>query len=82
MSLQDRMDEFKKNFETQAPEEALEVMHRTTEQLKESGIAEHAVKPGDQAPGFALKDTEGNTVTLNGLLARGPVVLGFYRGKW
>ena len=82
MTLQERMDQFKKEFESKAPEEALEVMHRTTEQLKQSGVAEHAVKPGDKAPEFVLKDTEGKTVTLSELLAEGPVVLGFYRGKW
>jgi peroxiredoxin len=37
---------------------------------------------GEQAPGFSLTDARGETVTLEGLLAGGPVVLTFYRGTW
>jgi peroxiredoxin len=37
---------------------------------------------GEQAPGFSLNDARGETVTLAGLLANGPVVLTFYRGAW
>lgn len=33
---------------------------------------------GDPAPGFALRRTFDETVELNALLARGPVVLAFY----
>ncbi len=33
---------------------------------------------GDRAPGFTLPDTEGRPVTLDGLLARGPVILAFF----
>jgi len=41
-----------------------------------------ALKPGDKAPQFALLDTEGKTVKLSDYLARGPVVIIFYRGYW
>jgi peroxiredoxin Q/BCP len=37
-----------------------------------------ALKVGDKAPDFTLPDTEGNPVTLSGLLARGPVILAFF----
>ncbi|MGB5736168.1 MAG: peroxiredoxin-like family protein [Thiohalocapsa sp.] len=37
---------------------------------------------GDQAPGFDLTDARGETVTLEDLLSKGPVVLTFYRGAW
>ena len=36
------------------------------------------LKPGERAPDFELVDQRGNTVTLDGLLANGPVVLFFY----
>lgn len=36
------------------------------------------LKPGERAPDFELADQHGNTVTLDGLLASGPVVLFFY----
>jgi peroxiredoxin len=37
---------------------------------------------GDVAPGFDLPNARGERVALAGLLARGPVVLSFYRGGW
>ncbi len=37
-----------------------------------------ALKPGERAPDFELSDQHGDTVTLEGLLADGPVVLFFY----
>ena len=34
------------------------------------------------APDFALPDYRGGVVTLDGLLAKGPAVVIFYRGYW
>ncbi len=82
MSLQEKMTQFKKGFEARAPKEALEIMHRATETLKDSGILEHAPKVGDKAPDFTLENTEGKEIRLSRLLKEGPVVLGFYRGRW
>lgn len=36
------------------------------------------LNPGDKAPEFELPDESGNTVTLSGLLAEGPLILYFY----
>jgi peroxiredoxin len=41
-----------------------------------------ALAVGDAAPGFALPDAMGRETRLSDLLARGPVVLTFYRGSW
>lgn len=40
------------------------------------------LSPGDKAPFFTGYDQFGKTVDLNKLLAKGPIVLFFYRGKW
>jgi peroxiredoxin Q/BCP len=37
-----------------------------------------ALKVGDKAPPFALPDTDGAPVSLEGLLAKGPVILAFF----
>ncbi len=37
-----------------------------------------AIATGDPAPDFSLQDQHGTTLTLQGLLAKGPVVLFFY----
>jgi hypothetical protein len=82
MSLQQKLDAQKKEIETSAPKEALEVMHRATEDLAKSGIMDRIVKKGDKAPDFMLNDVNGNAVNLKEKLSRGTVVLGFYRGRW
>ena len=82
MSLEDKLDKLKEGFKTKAPQDAQEIMHRATEDLKNSGIMDHVVKVGDKAPDFTLKNTEGQDVSLSTLLDDGPVVLTFYRGKW
>ncbi|MDF2193682.1 peroxiredoxin-like family protein [Paraflavitalea sp. CAU 1676] len=38
--------------------------------------------PGDAAPSFSGKDQQGNTITLQQQLEKGPVVVVFYRGYW
>lgn len=82
MSLKEKLDRLKENFKSRAPLEAQEIMHRATEDLKNSGIMDHAVKVGDKAPDFKLKNTEGLDVSLSTCLGDGPVVLIWYRGKW
>ena len=59
-----------------------QMMKTADDALAAGGLTERAKTVGDAAPEFALPDHEGNTVTLAGLLAAGPVVLSFYRGGW
>jgi hypothetical protein len=82
MKLQEKLDALRKSFEKQVPPEALEIMHRATDDLRNSGIMDRAVKVGDKAPDFTLRNTGGREVSLSQLLSKGPVVLGFYRGRW
>ena len=82
MKLQEKLDAFRKNFEKQVPPEALEIMHRATDDLRNSGIMDRAVKVGDRAPDFTLKNSSGREISLSRLLSKGPVILGFYRGRW
>jgi len=82
MKLQEKMDAYKKGMQEKAPKEALEIMHRATEAVKNSGMLEKTVKVGDQAPTFNLENTSGDMVNMSVLLSKGPLVLAFYRGKW
>ncbi len=82
MKLQEKMDAYKKGMQAKVPKEALEIMHRATEELSNSGILNSAVKVGEKAPGFNLENTSGAQVSLDSLLSQGPLVLTFYRGKW
>jgi peroxiredoxin/DNA-binding XRE family transcriptional regulator len=40
------------------------------------------LKPGQQAPFFALTDQHGNVVRSSDILARGPLIVAFFRGAW
>ena len=82
MKLQEQMDTFKKGFVEQVPEQALEIMARSGEQLQSSGIGNRTVKVGDTAPDFSLSNTSKTIVSLSALLIKGPVVLTFFRGTW
>jgi peroxiredoxin len=87
MSLQAKLDAFKADFEAgkppySVPHSVIETMHRATSALIASGAAERALKLGDKAPAFTLRDPEGTPVSSAALLAKGPLVLSFYRGVW
>lgn len=40
------------------------------------------LKPGNLAPYFTLPNANGDAISLKDTLAKGPVVLKFYRGEW
>jgi hypothetical protein len=85
--LQERLDEFKKSFESgappyNAPHDVIETMHRATAELKATGIEERAIKVGDHAPAFTLFNQDHVRVSSADLLQRGPLVVNFFRGHW
>ena len=87
MSLQTRLDAFKADFRAgkppyNAPPEIHPIMERATEELVASGQAARALKAGDRAPAFTLRDPGGAPVSSADLLAKGPLVITFYRGVW
>ena len=82
MALQDKLDGMKKKFEAGAPPEALTVMHRATDDLRNSGIMEKIRKVGEKAPDFTLPNQQGEMIGSSELLSKGPLVLSFYRGVW
>ncbi|OZC04756.1 peroxiredoxin-like family protein [Rubricoccus marinus] len=64
-----------------APETA-DVAQADTVAVTAEMAANTALNVGDRAPDFALPGVDGSTTQLSDLLARGPVVLTFYRGAW
>ena len=86
-SLQSRLEEFKRGFESgappyNAPHEVIETMHRATAELKASGIEQQALKIGDRAPSFTLFNQDHVEVSSSNLLRQGPLVISFFRGHW
>lgn len=87
MTLQAKLDAFKADFKGGkapyfAPAEIHPVMERATAELIASGQAGRALKAGDKAPVFTLNDPDGYPVSSTELLAKGPLVISFYRGVW
>jgi len=87
MLLQDKLDAFKANFEAggppfHAPAAVHEPMRRATAELVASGLAANALGVGDLAPSFELPNAQGRSISSTELLAKGPLVLTFYRGFW
>jgi len=86
-TVQSRLDEFKKTFESgappyNAPREAVEKMHRATAELKASGLEDRALKIGDRAPGFSLFNQDHIEVNSAELLRQGALIANFFRGHW
>lgn len=82
MSLQEKINAYKEGMVKKAPKEALDIMHRATEDLRNSAIMEGVIKVGDRAPEFKLQNAAGEAIRLKDLISEGPLVLSFYRGRW
>lgn len=82
MSLTEQLEKAREASKTRIPEPALNVLRQAIKDLADTGIADNTVKAPQTAPKFALKNATGETVDLDALLDKGPVVISFYRGGW
>lgn len=82
MSLNEQLEQMRQASWGRWPKEKLEVVIRARDELARSGLVDHILQVGDQAPDFSLQSSLGGTVRLTDLLRRGPLVLAFYRGHW
>jgi peroxiredoxin len=82
MTLKEALDARRAEFLRTAPQEKAQAYQRGVDELVAAGTAARAVQRGENAPDFSLPNAKGEQVTLSKLLARGPVVLTFYRGGW
>lgn len=82
IALQDQLDEITANTRQLVQAERLAVGERAVEELFATGIEERILPVGALAPSFALKDSNGKLVNSADLLALGPLVVKFFRGRW
>ena len=82
MALENTLRGMREASAKRIPPEKAAIMHRATEELRTSGIMDRVIKVGDRLPPFALPNTRGQEVRSADLLAKGPLVLTFYRGAW
>jgi peroxiredoxin len=59
-----------------------EAVDRVVQRFKSFDAGQTAPKPGETMPPFAMPDEQGRLVTLNALLADGPLAMTFHRGHW
>ena len=81
-TLQDQLDEITANTRQLVQAERLAIGEKAVEELFASGIEEKILPLGATAPEFALKDASGRLVRSADLLALGPLVIKFFRGRW
>ncbi len=82
-SLQDQLDRITQNTRALVQPERLAISERATAELFSSGIEDRILKVGAQAPSFTLEDAlTHRSVSSADLLALGPLVINFFRGRW
>ena len=81
-ALQDHLDEITANTRNLVQPERMAVSERAVQELLNSGIENRILPVGAIAPEFTLPDASGRPVRSADLLALGPLVLNFFRGRW
>ncbi len=64
------------------PPETQAIHARAIAELKQSSILDRVLTAGAKAPVFELKDHNGKSVSSVDLLAKGRLVICFFRGRW
>jgi hypothetical protein len=87
-SLKDALDAIRRAAEGDgtkpgriSPDE-LKIMHRVTADQRASGLRARMPKPGQPGLMFTLANQDGVEVSSAALVARGPLVMSFFRGRW
>src|SRR6266478_2995949 len=82
-SLQDQLDRITQNTRALVQPERLAISERATEDLFNTGIEDRILKARAKAPAFTLEDAlTHKPVNSADLLALGPLVVNFFRGRW
>ena len=82
MSLKEKLEAIHAASLNRIPVDKQEIMKRATNDLRNSGIMENMAKVGDKAPDFTGNNHDGQAIAFGDLMARGPIVLSFFRGHW
>ena len=82
MSLEAKLAAMREAAAKRIPPDRLAIMYGATEDLRQSGILDRIVKVGAKMPAFALANHDGRRISSDDVLARGPMILSFFRGSW
>ena len=81
-TLSQQLEEYRAGWMLRVPADRRAAMERHIAYLSETGIGKNAKQVGDLAPAIVLPDVHGRAFDVATLLAKGPVVVTFYRGGW
>jgi len=81
-TLQEQLDALQARARSLLQPEVNAIHDRAAEELRASGLASRILPVGAVAPAFELPDRNGKPVSSAGLLARGRLVVSFFRGRW
>ncbi len=82
-TLQDRLDRITARTRSLVQPERLATSEQAIAELFATGIEQRVLQAGASAPAFALIDSQtGKPVHSADLLALGPLILKFFRGRW
>jgi hypothetical protein len=82
MPLKAELKTLQTRLESGRSAEVVATMHRAVEELRSSGAASKVLKVGDKTPHFVLPNAAEQPVDSRALLAKGPLIVTFYRGRW
>jgi hypothetical protein len=82
MSLKEKLEATRAASASRRPPDQRAIMQRATDDLRASGILNQVAAVGQMVPTFAAQNYDGRTVSSSELLARGPLVVSFFRGAW
>ncbi|SHH89267.1 peroxiredoxin-like family protein [Clostridium grantii] len=82
MDLKKALKEYNEAAAAKRPQEIIDIMTNSAEQLVKDKIGKNALAVGDKIPNFTLGNANGEEINIYDCLAEGPMVISFYRGAW
>ncbi|UEP60143.1 peroxiredoxin-like family protein [Acidithiobacillus ferriphilus] len=82
VSLAAQLRQTQADFLSTVPVDIQEVLAAASASLAQSHLEQYTLGVGAVAPDFCLPNVDGKSVCLRDALAKGPVVISFYRGGW
>lgn len=81
-TLSSQLDAVFEGFKANAPLPAQNIINDARSSIMSTFDASTALKVGDKLPAFKLPNALGEEITSADLLAKGPILISFYRGNW
>jgi len=82
MNLKQELKKYQNESQEKRPEALKAIMQASAQKLIDEKVGENALKVGDKLPKGTLVNAVNTPVDIYDCLAKGPLVISFYRGAW